>query len=467
MALKTYEIPYFVGLNQASDENRLDAVYSPDAVNMSTDGGALKVAAGFEKYIGSKLPGNAKIDLLTCMRTPDGDIPVAISGGRLYIQQQDGWTLKYTYPSAGKAKYDAALVKIDTSDYLVIADGRGQMIKLGDEATPFGSAAGCSDIPVSYLTVYRGRLFSAGDAQNPNRLYYSVLPGGGRTVEDWGYVEASPSVEGGFVEVGASSGDAIVAIKALSNQLLIFKKHGLYRLIGDRPSNFTIEHIDANVPKTHSGAIALYGDTLYFVTQDGLYYYNGVTARPCPDMRCIRRYMSEADIDGCRAVTVRDKLYFTYRRGGEDEMMVYDLTERKYMRRNGFEIDCIADMDGRLLLINRTRRLYEFEKGDTYDGNPIEAYWCTPLTDLGDKASIKALKMLFMRARGDGITIETELDGIKNTTRVRLDEVSRVKEVPLFNEGRVMRIKLSNLRGGFFALEGGVETELGIRRRTE
>lgn len=468
MSLKTYEIPYFIGLNQAKEENRLDAVYSPDCVNMSTERGALAVAAGYETYIEERLPGNGRIDLLTCMRTPDGDVPVAIANGKLYIQKQSGWELKYTYPSASRVCFDVALVKIDTTDHLVIADGRRQMIKLdGDDVTPFGSEEGCSNIPVAYLTVYRGRLFAAGDAANPNRLYYSVLPGSGRTVEDWGYVEASPSVEGGYVEVGASSGDAIVAIKALSNQLIIFKKHGLYRLIGDRPSNFTVEHIDANVPRTQARGIALSGDTLYFVTEDGLYYYNGVTARPCPDMRLIRECMSRADVSNSRAVTVRDKLYFTYRLDGKDEMMRYDLTERKYMRRNGFDIDDIADMDGRLLLINGKRLLYEFDKGSTYDGEAICAHWCTPRTDLGDKAAIKSPRMLFVRAKGDGMVLETELDGSVCSYEIRLDGEYKLREIPIFGEGRIMRLKLKNSRGGAFALEGGVEMELGVRRRTE
>ena len=77
------------------------------------------------------------------------------------------------------------------------------------------------------MTMYRGRLFAAGDAANPDRLYYSVLPGSGRTVEQWGAVEASPAVEGGHVEIGALGGDPIVAVRALSNQLLIFKKNSL------------------------------------------------------------------------------------------------------------------------------------------------------------------------------------------------------------------------------------------------
>ena len=37
MALKTYKIQSFFGIDQSSDENNISPSCSPDAVNMSTD----------------------------------------------------------------------------------------------------------------------------------------------------------------------------------------------------------------------------------------------------------------------------------------------------------------------------------------------------------------------------------------------------------------------------------------------
>lgn len=470
MSIKTYGVPCFIGLNQAGDENRLSPVYSPDAVNMDTEGGRLRVAKGFTKYSAARVPGNADIDLLTCLRTAEGDIPVAIAGGSVYALIEGSWELKYSYESVpAGVSYDSATVRIGMTDYLVIADGAHQMIKFdGETVTAFGSAEGCSDIAVSFLTVYRGRLFAAGDAENPDRIYYSVLPGSGRTVEDWGYVEASPAVEGGHAEVGPAGGDPIVAIKALSNQLLIFKKRSLYRLIGDRPSNYTIEHIDASVPCTRHTAVVNYGDMLYFVTAEGLYCYNGVTARPNPDIRLIKAVMAGADVTGSRAAVVRDKLYFTLKRDGADAMIEYDITERKYMLRDGFTVFDAAPIADELMLINKKRCLYIFGRGDSYDGEPIDAYWRTPLTDLEDKAAIKAPRLLFLRGTGSTVNVETELDGRTAHYRVQLPKAGcEVRELPLFGAGRCFRLRIANERGGSFELTGGIELELGLRRRTE
>lgn len=388
MSIQTYSVDRFIGLNQSGDENLMSPACTPDAANMCTDGGELRVAYGFTRLFEAAVPGTLRIDFFTLYRTNGAEIPVVIAGGVVYAYMENAWTPVYTYQSTrSKPIYDCAQVRINTTDYLVIADGQHGMIKFdGSSVTQFGSEENASNIPVSFLTMYRGRLFAAGDAANPDRLYYSVLPGSGRTVEQWGAVEASPAVEGGHVEIGALGGDPIVAVRALSNQLLIFKKNSLYRLLGDRPSNYTVEHIDTEIPQTNHAAVAVYGDMLYFGTQNGLYYYNGVTARPCADMRCIKAYMATAEVSGCRIKIVRDRLYFTFRRSARDEMIEYDLLERRYMRRNGFELIDMAVSGSRLLFINSKRFVYLFNNGMDYDGEPINAFWCTPLTDLGAKA---------------------------------------------------------------------------------
>ena len=468
MSIKTYTIPSFTGLDQAGDENSLSPRFSPDAANMDTDGGRLSVADGFSKYSAAVLPGSGRLRLLTSWRGGSGEIPVAVAGGDVYALIRGEWVLKYSYESPYSTNYDSCMVRIGSTDYLVIADGLHRMIKFdGETCSLFGSSEQSSDAVCSYLAVYRGRLFAAGESANPDRIYYSCLPGSGRTVEDWGYVQASPAVEGGHAEVGSLGGDPIVAVKAMSNQLLIFKRNSLYRLIGDRPSNFTIEHIDASVPTTRQQAIAIHGDTAYFVTRRGLYFFNGVTARPCPDMRMIKTLTERASASASCAVIAEDKLYFTLQRMLETLLVVYDLQERKYMLRKGISVHDMAALDGRPVFMNENRLLFSLGVGAGYDGEPISAYWTTPLTDLEDKACIKSPRLLLLRGSGR-LAVEVELDGRIEKHVVTLpDSRSEVAEVPLFSSGRTLRLRFSNIDGGRFTLEGGVEVELGMRRRTE
>jgi hypothetical protein len=132
---------------------------------------------------------------------------------------------------------------------------------------------GLSDAPVRFIEMHYGRLFAAGDKRYPVRLYWSQVPGDYRSIEDWTADDASENTGGGYVEVGSNS-DPIVGMCALSNQLLIFKRDSLYRLLGDRPSNYRIVQVNAEIEETTNDAIILYGDTPIWMTKAGLYFFD-------------------------------------------------------------------------------------------------------------------------------------------------------------------------------------------------
>lgn len=469
MALKKLTIESFVGLDQSVDENLISPSYSPDAANVSTDGGQLSVAKGYIKYAAAAVPETGRLRYMTCFRTTASSYPVVVSDSKIYAFKGNAWTLIHTIAgSLINIKFSSIMARINTTDYLIIADGKNQLIKYdGTSVTQFGSEAGCSNASVSFLTMYRGRLFASGDPDNPDRLYYSVLPGSGRTIEDWGSVEASPNVEGGYVEIGQGGGDPIVGIYALSNQLLIFKKYSLYRLIGDRPSNYTVEHIDTSYLCPVNNAIAAYGDVLFFLTKRGLYYYNGVTARPSPDIFKIKKLMNNAITISSQLVIIEDKLYFNIKIGLEDKLIEYDLLERKYMLREGFSLSCMTGYSGVLMFTNSNRYVYIFNRGTSYDGEPINARWRIPTSDLGDKTAIKNLNGLYLRGSGGYINITTRAGQHTDHYRRKLPQnTADVLEVPLINEGRCIGLTLENDEGGAFSITGGLELMLSVRYRT-
>ena len=49
MSIQTYSVDRFIGLNQSGDENLMSPACTPDAANMCTDGGELRVAYGFTR----------------------------------------------------------------------------------------------------------------------------------------------------------------------------------------------------------------------------------------------------------------------------------------------------------------------------------------------------------------------------------------------------------------------------------
>ena len=475
MAGYTYRIDGFAGIDQSRDESGVSPSYSPDAMNMDTRRGELAVTKGYSKLIPEPVPreSTSGIDRVCFFRSASKDIPMALSGGFVYTFENGEWTRAYSYPLVLATRhYSVLMTRIGMTDTMLIADGANRILKFdGESFSLFGSEEGCSDICVSFIAMYRSRLFAAGDFNNPNRLYYSKLPGGERTIEDWGFDPDSPSVEGGHIEIGTTSGDPITAIAAMSNQLLIFKKTSIYRLIGDRPGNFTVELIAADSTFVSDTATAVCRDVIYYVTEGGLCCFNGVDAAPMPDARLISGIMEGADTTDTRMAAAGDRLYFTIKKDGETRLIEYDLRTRHYMQFGGFTLYDIGTRDGGLIVTNSARYLEKWGEGDDFDGEPINAYWNTPLTDLGDKSAIKSLRGLYLRGTTQSLAmtlIETQADRQYDTYRVLLPETdAEVLEVPLKNEGRTLRLKIFNEAGGRFRITGGVELELGVRKRTE
>lgn len=64
MSIQTYSVDRFIGLNQSGDENLMSPACTPDAANMCTDGGELRVAYGFTRLFEAAVPGTLRIDFL-------------------------------------------------------------------------------------------------------------------------------------------------------------------------------------------------------------------------------------------------------------------------------------------------------------------------------------------------------------------------------------------------------------------
>ena len=473
MAVKIFRIDEFHGIDQSRDENAIPFSMSPDACNMDTENGALAVAKGSVRHIPDAVPGEGEIRALFACARSGGDLFIVAAGDTLYAWKGTVWEAVYAYGNAFEARrFDFEQAQIGGADVLIIGCGERQLVKFdGQTASPFGSAADVSDIPVNYLSVYRNRLFSAGDPQNPNRLYWSQLPGDGRSIEAWGPVEASPNVEGGHAEVGSVASDPITGLAALSNQLVIFKKHSIYRLLGDKPSRFTIEAVDSRAERTVNTAVVRCGDALYFMTAGGMCCFNGVTAEPMRDARRIRLLLGAGDVSASMAALCRDRLYFSITDNGDFALIEYDLVRSSYMIRRGFDARGLCALDGTLYLIDANRHVCRLNEGDTYDGAPIEAWWRTPETDLHEKSTVKGMRALYLRGSTDegasATIVDVKTDALTETHTLLLPEnASAVLEVPLKNEGRTFALTLRNEAGGRFTITSGVEVEFEQKRRT-
>ena len=248
-----------------------------------------------------------------------------------------------------------------------------------------------------------GRLFAAGNMLKPSRLYWSKTPGGDRTIDDWRSDPASENVSGGFVDVGIGN-DPITGLFPLSNQLIIFTRNSMYRLLGDRPSNFRVLAVDAAVGMPAHMACLRYADRLYFMTDSGLCCYDGQTVRRPQNAAAMAPLLKASYLECMASAACDDKLYFAFRTSASetycDRMIEYDLLRDRCMLRSGFHLVDLATASGKLYALTDAGRPVCFDESDSYDGDPIDAWWVTPCMDLGHKEAVKTL--LSLTATGSG-----------------------------------------------------------------
>lgn len=346
----------------------------------------------------------------------------------------------------------ATTITLDTTPGVVPA--AGDTVKL---------RGGASDAHCNFVCMHNGRLFAAGDPDAPNRLYWSTIPGDGRTIEHWLAIESSVDLSGGYVEVGDTTADPIIGICELSTQILIFKRYSIYRLYGDRPSYYTVERVEKFTENMSNAGVAVKTDIPYWLTKSGIKLFNGA------DMQLLdggQNYLCSfidtiKTVSQSKAFTAKGKLYFTCRVANtgtyDDSLIVYDSVNNTYMVRDGFKIADMCAFENTIYLINDTGYLYEFDKGDKYDGQAISAYWQTQPTDLTMKMVNKQLKELFFRAEGTVIIIETKNGSQANRER-RVIQNDDMIDLPMNNQPcRRFSIKLSNEAGSHFTIYGGIQ----------
>ena len=475
MALRQYRIPVFYGIAQNITENRQNDGESPDACNMETQDGRLSVASGYVRESAIAFPAPEDVRRLYVWRHAGGRRVIVTTGSEVFTLDETAgeWKSLHDFGTqATAAQYDFLPVKIASTEYLLIASAAARMAKwdgVSQTAETFGNTAGLSDIAVNFVELYYARLFAAGDAANPSRLYYSQAPGDTRTIESWTVAAESENVSGGFVEVGTDS-DPITGLFALSNQLLIFKRDSLYRLLGDRPGNYHIQPVNGTMQQPVHTACARVGDVLYFLTNGGLYYFDGQSVQRKADADKVRVLLQSAKFSGCIATARADRLYFSMREansaGFNDAVLIYDLARGTYMVRRGFTTSGQFAAGGTLYLMDGNGYVCRFEEGETYDGARIDAYWRTPMTDLDSKAVCKRLEELYLRGSGGILSLEAVTEsGTVYNERLMPGGSERILELGLNGEGRAFQLVFRNVNGSHFTIDGGVELIMDMQRR--
>lgn len=139
----------------------------------------------------------------------------------------------------------------------------------GNPAGGFSAGGNASGAPIgSYIENFRGRMWIAGNATYPDRLYYSSVPEAVTLpIVTW----STDVTTGQWIDISPSDGDTITALQRFRNVMIVFKTNHLYRV-------FDIGQTDPDpyyaVGTSSQESVIETKVGVYFHHSSGFYQYN-------------------------------------------------------------------------------------------------------------------------------------------------------------------------------------------------
>jgi len=152
------------------------------------------------------------------------------------------------------------------NDLLIISSDGNTDVPMSWDQTTFQNLAG-SPPNFAFSTEHKGRLWAAGVAANPSRLYYS----GKDNPELW-TPTASAIGAPGYIDISPGDGDEIRGIASFKDELWVFKgpnKGSIHRITGSSPSDFSRILFIRGLACVGHSTIVPFKDDILFMTPSG------------------------------------------------------------------------------------------------------------------------------------------------------------------------------------------------------
>jgi hypothetical protein len=206
-------------------------------------------------------------------------------------------------------------------------------------------------------------------------------------------------------------GDEIRCLKAFQGDLVIFKNRSTHLFRGTSLEDFRLESMDAQIGCVGTLAAAPLGNRLYFVSRDGLFYFNGlsnisISANSIPRLW---QNVDKDNLDKACVGTWNDMVWFSLplkQGSGAQEsnnfVILYDpVSGGSFWPTSGINASCFQAFDD--------GSYYAFYSGDSLSGyvnqqdvgtddfgSPISAYWIGNSFDVGVAGHLKKAKKAFI-----------------------------------------------------------------------
>ena len=448
--MNAFKIKNFAGgLNQSADDSLLSVNQSRDAQNVDVSSGTLKTISGYSKYIATAAPaGITRLMKFYKNNTSTGAVTsylLAATATAIYYWTGSAWSALATGLTSGD--WDYLNYQISSTDVIIMGNGSDVMKKW--DGTTFSNLGGTPPVAKS-ISLHSERLWATGVKAYPNTVYYSddLNP------ENWTGGEDAA----GEVYLPTWDGGVCIGVSNIFSDLVIFKTNNIFRVVGTYPSVYEVKQVYSSVGAIAEKTIVSGNDRAFFLSKDGLYYYNGVSAYPLLGDMAKDVVINPAYAKNAVSIIHKNVLYCAFPEGNStanNAVFVYDLLNKNLMIWRGLTVTDFMEYEDKLLFTDSTGYVYTMDDNAvTFDGTNINAYWETPWQDLDAFRVTKTADTLYFYAKGNGIMrVDVTFDGKTKTKNVTLSPSGKLHSLSLNLEGRRFKMKFSNVSGSNFELK--------------
>ena len=479
----------FRGVNQAGAEIGSDIRYAVEAENVETPKGVLQPHAGTSLMKGGF---EKKIETLMMFhrRWYDGpgskDWLVAAVDGKLYYRQLDsasGNWIEIDMPS-GITAFESSVwsfVTYETSQqgvdhpidvllisnavdgmYMVLPPDRPNVFE-DIEDTTFDelkettfltimatadwtiNAVDTQDYKFGVIERNAERVWGSAIADLPDKLVYS------RPYDptDWTgpTSDEQPEDAAGDIDQPTWDGDRFTALKTFGNQLIAFKHHHVWRVMGISPGEYTFTE-QYGGGTVYPNTIAVDVDRIYMAGDDGMLLYDGASVRNFirDEIHEIWKRANRAAMDQMCAVLHRDRYYLAFPIDGSatnNALLVYNKNEGTVLFYTDLNIEAFLSWEGVLYATSSTEpgkvHILHYDAWEQESSTGSATRWVSPWIDFGRKSVQKG---------GYELYFTPEVKGAPMTFTFSIQTEKKVKSKTVTVQTTTFKAKQKRIRFG-------------------
>ena len=462
------DIKMFKGIDQSEGDVNRDIRTSPDMSNFIIVRGQMQTAPGATAWADALpvTPESTATIMEAAFHGEDGATEyriIAGAGGKLFRLNEDGsWTL--LGEGYASDRWDMVNYRKNAEEWHIVTNGVDPVM--------YGTKGGGRYQPIEgvpaagrYITLSDERLWLGGVDSEPTRVYWSW----DNNPNNWTVDMEHPEQGGGFIDVRTYDGTRVIGLKALLNDIVIFKERSLHRMVGSYPGEFELVEVYGNTGPISEDTIVSTGGSVYFLCGEGLCVYNGMTVESVAlskgDTRLqgIAERINRAAAHMAASVIYRGTMYIALPLDGStvnNAVIVFDMTEGIYTLIEDYRVDSwLIHHEGErdTLLFIRGNRLMKME-GDTNAGAPIDAHWLSPWFDADTKSARKTSGRVYMAIEARSLT-----EGVNPCIRLTMESEKKKREKIIEIKKRGLNVIRPRVKLRGRVLRMGIETVDGAR----